>query len=851
MEFGKWLALGKKQVEPEREDDHFEMPEELPVLPLRNTVVFPLTVLPLIVQRPRSIRLVDDAVVGDRMVALVALKNPEIEEPSSADLYEVGTLATIHRLARTPDGSLHLVVQGIERLRVTEYAQHEPYMRARVERAPDDVQDSVELEALVRGIEKLFRRLVSLVAYIPEELVSGVLETDDPRQLAYMVATSTRMDIAVRQEILEIDSVSEKLRRLYGVLTRELEVLEVGKQIQSDAQSGIERVQREYILREQLKTIQKELGMEDEHAAEARELGDKIKAAGMPEEAEKEALRELDRLSRLPPAAAEYSVIRTYLGWLIELPWGLATEDNLDITTARQVLDEDHYDLVELKDRIIEYLAVRKLRHERYLEANEAEDDSHEAVGEPTDDGKLPASLGERRDDLVDHIRREREGVILCFVGPPGVGKTSLGRSIARAMGRKFIRNSLGGVHDEAEIRGHRRTYIGAMPGHIIQSLRRVGSRNPVFMLDEVDKIGTDFRGDPTSALLEVLDPEQNREFRDHYLNVPFDLSQVMFIATANVLDTIPPALRDRMEILQLSGYTEQEKVAIAAGYLIPRQIRENGLRPDEVAFEDGALSRIVREYTREAGVRELERQIGTACRKVATRIATGHPEQAVIRGETVLDYLGKPRYYAEVIERTQIPGVATGLAWTPSGGDILFVEATKMKGSKVFTVTGQLGDVMKESAQAALSYVRANANRLGIDDNALDTLDIHLHVPAGAIPKDGPSAGVTMATALVSLLIDQPINPELGMTGEITLRGQVLPVGGIKEKVLAAHRAGLRAICLPRRNNKDLDKLPQQVRDEIKFILVDRVEQVFEAAFPDSEGITRDNTKETTRGTE
>ncbi|MCD6519557.1 MAG: endopeptidase La [Anaerolineae bacterium] len=787
------------------------IPEELPVLPLRNTVVFPLTVIPLVVQRPRSVRLIDDAVLANRLIALVALKDPEIEEPTPSDVYRVGTVAMIHRLARMPDGTLHLVVQGLERIRLTEFTQTDPYLRAKVEPAPETVEEGMEMEALVRSIGELFQRLVSLAAYLPDEVVTNVLNTEDPKQLAYMVAMSTRMDLATRQEILELDSVSEKLRKLISVLTREVDVLELGKKIQSDAQSGIEKVQREYFLREQLKAIKRELGEEDEQAAEINELRKKIEAAGMPEEAKKEALRELDRLSKLPPAAAEYSVIRTYLDWLVELPWQVVTEDNLDIATARRVLDEDHYDLERIKERIIEYLAVRKLRQERAQELREEEN--------------------------KDYIRQEREGVILCFVGPPGVGKTSLGKSIARALGRKFIRQSLGGVHDEAEIRGHRRTYVGAMPGRIIQAIRRVGSRNPVFMLDEVDKLGTDFRGDPASALLEVLDPEQNREFRDHYLDVPFDLSQVMFIATANVLDTIPAPLRDRMEILRLSGYTEQEKIAIAQGYLIPRQIRENGLRPEEITFQEEALQRIIREYTREAGVRELERQIGAVCRKVATKVAEGETVHTVVTAENVPDFLGKPIYFYEVSERTQIPGVAIGLAWTPTGGDILFIEATKMRGSKGFIVTGQLGSVMKESAQAALSYVRSKAKELGIQEDIFEKIDIHLHVPAGAIPKDGPSAGVAMATALASLLKEVPVNSKLGMTGEITLRGQVLPVGGIKEKILAAHRAGLEMVCLPRRNEKDLDEIPEDVRKQMKFILVDHVDQVFEAAFGDLEG--------------
>ena len=810
------------------------IPAELPVLPLRNTVLFPLTVIPLVVQRPGSVRLVDDAVLGNRMVALVALKNPEVENPESSDVYDIGTLATVHRLARAPDGTLQIIVQGLERIRLTGFVQAEPYMRATVEAAPENSEEGVEMDALVRSISELFHKLVQLAAYLPEDLVSNALNTDDPRQLAYMVATSTRMVMAVRQEILTLDSVSDKLRRLLSVLTREVEVLELGKKIQTDAQSGIEKVQREYYLREQLKAIQAELGEDDEQASEVRELQEKIDAAGMAEEAEKEARRELDRLSKLPSAAAEYGVIRTYLNWLVELPWQSVTDDNLDVARARRVLDEDHYDLERIKDRILEYLAVRRLRRDRAQEQLDVGD------GDGAEDG----DLGDANQDVRQYsIRPEREGVILCFVGPPGVGKTSLGQSIARALGRQFIRQSLGGVRDEAEIRGHRRTYIGAMPGRIMQAIRRVGSRNPVFMMDEVDKIGADFRGDPASALLELLDPEQNREFRDHYLDVAFDLSRVMFITTANVLDTIPAPLRDRMEILQLSGYTDEEKLHIAKGYLIPRQIRENGLRPTEIVLQDDALRRIVREYTREAGVRTLERQIGTVCRKVATRVAEAlsEPEALeipiVVTADTIPDHLGKTIFFPEVVERTQIPGVSTGLAWTPSGGDILFIEATKMKGSNGFTLTGQLGDVMRESAQAALSYVRSNAVGLGVDENTFSEIDIHLHIPAGSIPKDGPSAGVTMATALASLLKDVPVSGELGMTGEITLRGQVLPVGGIKEKMLAAHRAGLRVVCLPRRNENDLDEIPQDIREQMTFILVDRVEQVFEAAFGDAEG--------------
>jgi ATP-dependent Lon protease len=783
------------------------VPEVLPVLPLKNTVIFPMTLQPLIVGQPRSIQLVDEVVVADRLVALVALKNEAAEEPMPDDLYQVGTMAMIHRLAKAPDGTTRLIIQGLERIRLTKYTQTAPYMKAKVEATLEEAEKSLEIEALTRNVAELFRKLVSLVSYLPEELAMAALSTEDPRQLVYMVATGVRMNLADAQQILEISTLKGKLQKLGAVLAREVEVLELGKKIQGEAQGEMEKAQREYLLREQLKAIKKELGEEDEAAADVRDLRAKIEAAGMPAEAKSEAIKELDRLSKMPTAAAEYSVIRTYLGWLLELPWQTATEDHLDIAKAREILNEDHYDLEKLKDRILEYLAVRKLRQDRGAAKDEETEKAH------------------------DYIRREREGVILCFVGPPGTGKTSLGQSIARAMGRKFIRQSLGGVRDEAEIRGFRRTYVGSMPGRIIQSMRRVGSKNPVFMLDEIDKLGADFRGDPAAALLEVLDPEQNREFRDHYLDVPFDLSQVMFITTANVLDTIPGPLRDRMEILQLSGYTEEEKVRIAAGFLVPRQIKENSLRPDEVTFSDDALRKVIRDYTREAGVRSLEREIGSVCRKVATRLAEGKEVDSQITPEKVAEYLGPERFFYGAAERTETPGVAIGLSWTPTGGDILFIEATRMSGGKGFMLTGQLGDVMRESAQAALSYVRANAAKLGIAPDFFDHTDVHLHVPEGAIPKDGPSAGVTMATALASLLTGRPVRSELGMTGEITLRGQVLPVGGIKEKMLAASRAGLTTVILPRRNEKDLQELPADVRSKMNFVLVDRVSQVFDAA--------------------
>jgi ATP-dependent Lon protease len=794
------------EVEDAEEAALIEIPDVIPILPLRGVVVYPLTAQPLSIGQPRSVRLVDDVVASRQIIGLVASKDPELEEPMPEDTYHLGTAVTVHRLFKAPDGTIRLIVQGLERIRITEYIETEPYLKARVEVAPDVVEKTTEVEALHRNISEGFRQIVSLVPSIPDELMMVTINVEDTRQLVYTVANYVRLDLTDAQEILELDSVTAKARKLMAILNREVEVLELGRKIQSEAQSEMEKVQREYFLREQLKAIQRELGEEDEQQLEVEEFRRKIEESGMPEEAEKEARRELDRLSKLPTAAAEYGVIRTYLDWLTSLPWSKRTEDNLDVAHAHEVLDEDHYDLEDIKDRILEYLAVRKLRQER---AEERE-----------------------QEEVADYIRREREGVILCFVGPPGVGKTSLGQSIARALGRKFIRMSLGGVRDEAEIRGHRRTYIGALPGRIMQAIRRVESNNAVFMLDEVDKMGTDFRGDPSSALLEVLDPEQNREFRDHYLDVPFDLSQVMFITTANLLSPIPGPLRDRMEILMLSGYTEGEKARIAQGYLIPRQRRENGLRPDEIEFADEALRQIIRDYTREAGVRSLERVIGRVCRKLATQVAEGTVEDTtVIEVDDLYEYLGRPQFYPETAERTEIPGVATGLGWTPAGGDIMFFEATRMPGGKGFTVTGKLGEVMKESAYAARSYVRAKAEELGIPSEIFQKSDIHVHVPSGAIPKDGPSAGVTIATTLVSLLTGRCVRDDVGMTGEITLRGQVLPVGGIKEKVLAAHRAGLEKVILPKRNEKDLDDVPEEVRNEIEFVLVDRVDQVFKAA--------------------
>jgi len=783
-------------------------PQELPVLPLRGLVVFPQTTIPLTVGQPRSIRLVDEVVGGNRLIALVASRNPELETPGPDEVYQRGTLAQIHRLFRAPDGTIRLLVQGVARIRIQEWVRTEPYLVARIVADPETVEQSIEVEALMRNVVELFGRMADLVPSIPGELIQAALNVEDPLQLVYALATYIRLSLENQQNLLEIDSVLEKLRTLMSLLNKELEVLELGHKIQSEAQSEMEKMQREYFLREQLKAIQRELGEGDEQAVEIEEFRQKIEKANMPEEAEREARRELDRLARLPTAAAEYGVIRTYLDWMVSLPWDIRTEDNLDIAHARAVLDEDHYGLEDVKERILEYLAVRKLRQERAAEIQERR---------PTD------SL----------IRREREGAILCFVGPPGVGKTSLGASIARAMGRRFTRLSLGGIRDEAEIRGFRRTYIGAMPGRIIQTLRRVESRNPVIMLDEVDKIGRDFRGDPASALLEVLDPEQNHEFRDHYLDVAFDLSEVMFITTANTLETIPGPLLDRMEVITLSGYTEHEKLQIAQRYLVPRQIRENGLRPEELSFSDEAILKIIRDYTREAGVRGLEREIGRVARKVVTRIAEGKQAQVRIDESDILELLDHPRfgYRTEIEERTDTPGVAIGLAVTPVGGDVLFVEAAYMPGKGNFQYTGQLGQVMQESARAAYSYIRAKAQDLGVDPEFFDKHDIHLHVPAGAVPKDGPSAGVTMAVALASLVTQRPVRSGVAMTGEITLRGQVLPVGGIKDKVLAAHRAGLSIVILPRRNEYDLDDVPQEVRDQMTFHLVDSVTDVLEAA--------------------
>ncbi|MFH1183486.1 MAG: endopeptidase La [Chloroflexota bacterium] len=802
-------AIGKKETGAEDAGGASEpqkYPDVLPILPLRGVVVYPQTAVPLTVGQARSIKLVDDVVAADKLVGLVTSTNPELETPGPNDLYRVGVIATVHRLLRAPDGTVRLLVQGLDRFKVVEFVSEEPYLKARIELNPETVEEGLEIDALARNARDQFQQITQMIPSFPEELVNSITSLENALQTAYTIANFQRIELKDAQELLELDSVTEKLRKLIGLLVREAEVLTLGQKIQNEARGEIEKVQREYYLREQMKAIQKELGEKDQQAAEVEELRKKIDDSQMPPEADKQARQELDRLSRLPSAAAEYGVIRTYLDWMVTLPWSKTTEDNLDIPHAREILNADHYGLEDVKDRILEFLAVRKLRLDR-----------KEEFKEPS----------------KDQIRREREGVILCFIGPPGVGKTSLGQSIARAMGRKFIRASLGGVRDEAEIRGHRRTYIGALPGRILQSLRRIESRNPIFMLDEVDKLTFDYHGDPASALLEVLDPEQNSEFRDNYLEVAFDLSQVFFITTANTAETIPGPLYDRMEVIYLSGYTDKEKIAIAKGYLIPRQIRENGLRPEEIDFRDESLQKIIREYTREAGVRSLERKIGAICRKTGTRIAEGKGEKFEITPALVEEFLEKPIFYGteELNARTSVPGIVPGLAYTPFGGDVLFVEATKMPGGRGFQITGSIGNVMQESARAALSYVRSRAEGMGIPSEFFDKHDLHLHIPSGASPKDGPSAGVTMATALVSLIAGRKVKPHLGMTGEITLRGQVLPIGGVKEKVLAAHRNGLKTIVLPERNKHDLEDVPAEIKESMKFVFVQTVDDVLSAS--------------------
>jgi ATP-dependent Lon protease len=782
---------GEKRFDLEEDLSKVEIPEILPVLPLRGIVIFPSQVHPFLVSRPSSLKLIEELGHGVRIIGLAAQKNPEDEQPAPDALYHYGTAVRVLKMLRYPDQSVRVLVQGLARIELGEFSQLNPYFIANVRRLADVVPSDKEIDALQAHLVSQFSKFVSLVPYLPDELQVMAMKVKEPARLTDMVASYLKIAIEEAQDLLATLDVRLRLEKLIAILSREIELLELGHKIQSQVQTELNKNQREYYLRQQMKAIQKELGEADGRSSEVDELARKIEDAKMPPEARKAADKELERLRMIPPESAEHTVVRTYLDWLVGVPWSVSTEDNLDIRHARAILDEDHYDLEKVKERILEFLAVRKLKN-------------------------------------------DTKGPILCFVGPPGTGKTSLGRSIARALGRKFVRISLGGIRDEAEIRGHRRTYIGSLPGRIIQGLRNAGSNNPLFILDEVDKLGMDFRGDPASALLEVLDPEQNNSFTDHYLDVPFDLSKVLFLTTANILDPIPPALRDRMEVLELPGYTEEEKVEIAERHLIPKQLKENGLGDRKIEFDRDTVYEIIRSYTREAGLRNLEREFARVCRKVARTITEGEPAPERIAPDAVQRYLGPPKFFAEVAERTQEPGVATGLVWTPNGGDIIFIESTRMPGQKGLTLTGSLGDVMKESAQAALSYVRTRAERLGIPADFFEKSDIHVHIPAGGIPKDGPSGGVTLAASLASLLSGRPVRPDVAMTGEITLRGKVLPVGGIKEKVLAARRAGIKTIILPRRNERDLEDIPKEVRSELHMIFVDTVDEVLANALRD-----------------
>jgi ATP-dependent Lon protease len=772
------------------DEQQLTFPAALPVLPLKETVVFPQSMSPLAIGQERSVRLIDDVVAGDRLLALVTSRDGSVEAPEWDDIYDVGTVALIHKMIKVPDGTLRILVQGIERVKLENRLDSEPYLLGEFGALPDVLEETPEVEALTRNVQGLFARIIGLAPYLPEELQLAAANVDDPSALCHLVASTLRtIKTEERQEILEEVNVERRLRLVSQILNRELEVFELGSKIQSQVQSEMEKGQREYFLRQQLKAIQQELGEGDPEQAEVNELHEQLDALDLPEDVRKAAERELGRLEKLPPAAAEYGVIRTYLEWILTVPWRSYTEDNLDLDHAREVLDSDHFDLEKVKERIIEYLAVAKLRN-------------------------------------------EISGQILCFVGPPGVGKTSLGHSIANALGRKFVRLSVGGVRDESEIRGHRRTYIGSMPGSIIRSLRDAESANPLVLIDEIDKMGADWRGDPASAMLEVLDPEQNVAFRDHYLDLPFDLSKVLFICTANTIDTVPGPLLDRMDVISLSGYTEEEKLGIAKRYLLPKQLGQHGMTASQLTVSDKVLRTIIREYTREAGVRNLERRIADVCRKAATQIAKGQKRKPSVDEARVREWLGPRRYSSEVRRRTSDPGVATGLAYTAVGGDVLFIEATAYSGKGRLTITGQLGEVMQESAQAALSWVRSHTDDLGLPDDWFATHDVHIHVPAGAVPKDGPSAGVTMATAIASLVKAIPVADDIGMTGEITLTGQVLPIGGLREKSLAAQRAGLKRVVFPRENEPDLEELPPETRNALEFIPADKIEDVFAAAF-------------------
>lgn len=817
-----------------QDGEKLHIPETLPVLPLKDTVIYPFGMQPLGAGQARSLRLIDDVMRGDSLVALVAQKSDEIEQAGPDDIFKIGTVARIARMLRMPDGTVQIVVQGLERVDIGEFTQEKPYLVAHVTVRPDTQEEDDETEAIKRNVISYFQRLVALVQNVPETVAAATLNLEEARQVVYVIATFVQMDLELRQKLLELDSVRARLQHLSSFLLHELEIFELGKKIQTSAQEEMGKVQREYMLREQLKAIQRELGEESEEQATANELRRKIDEAKLPEEALKEANRELSRLEKLPTASPEYSIIRTYLELLVSLPWSRGTGEKIDVPHARQVLDQDHYDLEKIKERILEYLAVRRLKEER-LASELRRSREAASIENGVEVEQIHTTQPLESQEALRQINREP---ILCFVGPPGVGKTSLGQSIARALGRKFARMSLGGIRDEAEIRGHRRTYIGAMPGRILQTLRRVEANDPVIMLDEVDKVGADWRGDPSSALLEVLDPEQNYNFRDNYLDLAFDLSRVMFITTANSLEPIPAPLRDRMEILELSGYTEEQKLHIARNYLLSKQLEANGLRPDELTVDDDTVRRIVRDYTREAGVRNLEREIGSLCRRVATQVAEGRQTPIHVTAEQLHDYLGRQRFFEEAAERIDRPGIATGLVWTPVGGEIIFIEAAAMPGkSGQLTLTGQLGDVMKESAMAALSYVRSNAVQLGLPANVFEEQTVHIHVPAGSIPKDGPSAGVTMVTVLVSLASGRKVRSDVAMTGEITLRGKVMPIGGVKEKVLAAYRSGIRTVIMPKRNEPDImEDLPKELHEHMHFIFATDIREVVEAALEPAE---------------
>jgi len=799
------MELIKTEGTPDEQE--LKIPEILPVLPLPDIVVFPYMIVPLFVNRDRSAKAVDQSLSENRMIMVVAQKDPNVDDPKAADLHQFGTVALIMRMLKLPDGRVRILVQGFARAKVEYFDETQPYLAAKIlpRTEPQVIPDSVELEALIRNVKAAVEKAVSLGKNLSQDLMAIASNLDEPGRLADLVASNLELKVDKAQQVLELVDPVERLRRIHELLTKELEVLEVQSDINAQARGEIDRNQREFYLRQQMKAIQQELGEGNELQEEIDQYRKKIKKAKMPPEVAEESERQVGRLERMHPDAAETATLRNYLDWMIGLPWSKSTKDNLDLRKAQKILDEDHYGLEKIKERILEHLAVRKLK-------------------------------------------KDSRGPILCFVGPPGVGKTSLGKSIAKALGRKFVRMSLGGVHDEAEIRGHRRTYVGAMPGRVIQSIHQAGSNNPVFMMDEVDKIGADFRGDPSSAMLEVLDPEQNHAFRDNYLGVPFDLSNVMFVTTANMLDPIQPAFRDRMEIIQLSGYTEEEKLEIAKRHLIPKQVAEHGLTSRQIEFTDDGVRAIINQYTQEAGLRNLEREIATACRKVARQVASGEKNIRKLHTDNIGKFLGRPRIFPEELLKRDQVGVATGLAWTPVGGDILFVEATGMKGRGLLTLTGQLGDVMKESAHAALSYARSHAKEFGINEDFFGKHDIHVHVPEGSIPKDGPSAGVTMATAILSLLTGKPVRRKIAMTGEITLRGEVLPIGGIKEKVLAARRAKIDTVIMPSLNERDLEDINEAIRKDMHFIFVDDIRDVFKAALlPEAAlGVTKSRTPKT-----